>query len=91
MKNLCNLVFKLVNSLLKKFVLWLPVTNYHFAWCSVVINVIFNTCFGSTNCHKGKSYFRDLLVMILNLVGGNCMRLLLQDRFFFQIMNYEGF
>jgi hypothetical protein len=30
------------------------VTNYRFKWCSVVINVIFNTCFGSVICYIGK-------------------------------------
>jgi hypothetical protein len=27
---------------------------------SVVINVIFNTCFGSTICYIGKFYFKDI-------------------------------
>jgi hypothetical protein len=54
MKNISDSEFKkLANSLLRKFVfllscnVWLPVmpsvTNYHFTWCSVVINVIFDT------------------------------------------------
>jgi hypothetical protein len=29
-------------------------------WYSIVINVIFSTCFGSFICHIGKFYFRDI-------------------------------
>jgi hypothetical protein len=56
MKNLCNSAFflKLAKYLLEKIVLLLSVqyaiachaitvTNYHFMWCSVVIEVMFNT------------------------------------------------
>jgi len=28
-------------------------------WCSVVINVIFNTCFSSIICYIGKFYFKE--------------------------------
>jgi hypothetical protein len=59
MKNLYNSILKNVNNLLKKLVLLLlvqyavtckaiAVTDYHLLWCSVVINVIFNTCFGKS-------------------------------------------
>jgi hypothetical protein len=56
MKNLHNKTFflKLANSLLEKLLLLLlvryaitrraiRVKNYHFTWCSVVINLMFNT------------------------------------------------
>jgi hypothetical protein len=39
----------------------ITVTNYRFTWCSVLINVVFNACFGSTICHMGKFYFNDIL------------------------------
>jgi hypothetical protein len=55
MKNLCNTIFflRLRNILLTKIVLLLSVqypvtchtisvTNYHFTWYSLVINVVFN-------------------------------------------------
>jgi hypothetical protein len=37
----------------------MPATNYHSTWCSVVINVIYNTCFGSRDivCYIGNFHF----------------------------------
>jgi hypothetical protein len=72
---------KLANSLLRKLVLLLSVqyavachaitvTNYCFTWCSVVINVIRNICFGSIICYIGKFYYEDIfLIFILYCVG----------------------
>jgi hypothetical protein len=59
----------------------ITVTDYHFTWCSVVVNAIFNTCFGSITCYVGKFYFRVFLIFVLNYFG----------RFFLQMMNYRGF
>jgi hypothetical protein len=70
MKNLYNShVKKSANNFLKKLVLFLlmqyaatchtiTLTNYHFTWCSGVINVIFNICFGIITYHISKFYFR---------------------------------
>jgi len=38
----------------------ITVTNYHFKWSSVVINVMFNTRFGSIICYIGTFYFEDI-------------------------------
>jgi hypothetical protein len=80
MKNLYNSHEKIVN-LLIKFVLILllyavtchatTVTNCHFMWCSVVINVICNTYFSSISCYIGKFYFEVFLIVILNYLGGS--------------------
>jgi hypothetical protein len=70
MKNLYNSKLKKANNLLKQLVLLLwvqyavtchtiTVTNYCFVGCSVVTDVIFNTCFGSIICYIGKFYFKD--------------------------------
>jgi hypothetical protein len=37
--------------------------------CSVVINVIFNTCFGSIVCYIGEFYFEDFLNYHFELFG----------------------
>jgi hypothetical protein len=73
MKNLCNSksLTKLAKHLLRQLVLLLSVrytvacntitvANYHLMWCSVVINMIFNTCFGSVICYIGKFYFKHI-------------------------------
>jgi hypothetical protein len=36
-------------------------TNYSFTWCSLLINVIFNTCFSSVICYIGRYYFEDIV------------------------------
>jgi hypothetical protein len=41
----------------------ITVIDYCFTWCSVVINVIFNTCYSSIVCHIGKFYFRFFFVI----------------------------
>jgi hypothetical protein len=90
------------NSLLKKLVLLLlvwyavschtiTVTNYHFMWCSIVINVIFSTCFGSIICYIGKFYFEDFLNCNFKLFGEKCMEIITTGLIFFCIMNYQGF
>jgi hypothetical protein len=88
MKNLYNSTFKKANSLLKKLVLLLlvqyvfachtiTVTKKHFTCCSVVLNVMFNTCFGSTICYTGKFYIEDFsLNCHLELSGKNCMKII---------------
>jgi hypothetical protein len=42
----------------------ITVTNYHFI-CSVVINAIFNTRFGSIICHIDKLHFKDIFSSVI--------------------------
>jgi hypothetical protein len=103
MKNLYNSNKKLVKNSLKKLTLLLlvlyvvvchaiTVTNYYYIWCSVMINEIFSTCFGSIICFIGKFYFKNIFkIVILNYLWGTVWELSLHDRFFFQIMNYQSF
>jgi hypothetical protein len=70
MKNIYNSnKKKAADNLLKKLVLPLSVqyavachditiTNYHFTWCSAVINMIFTTGFSSITCCIGKFYVK---------------------------------
>jgi hypothetical protein len=65
----------------------IAVTNYRFTWCSVVIKVICNTCFGSIICYVGKFYFEDILLNChLELFGENYMEIITTGQIFF---NYE--
>jgi hypothetical protein len=101
MKNLCNsnLLKKLASSLLKELVLLLllkyavtcraiTVKNYHFIWCTVVINVIFNPCFGSIICHISKFYFKDIFLNChFELFWENCMKITITGQIF--LLNYK--
>jgi hypothetical protein len=49
----------------------ITVTNYRFRWCSAVINVICNTCFGSVICYTSKFYFEDFLNFHFESFGEN--------------------
>jgi hypothetical protein len=101
MKNLYLLLIflKLANSLLKELVLLLSVryavtcdaftlTNYKFTWCSEVISIIFNSCFGSISCYVGKFHFEDLFLNChFKLFGDNCMKIIITGHIF--LLNYE--
>jgi hypothetical protein len=65
----------------------ITVRNYHFTWCSIVINVIFNTCFGSILCYIGKFYFGDFFKLSFELFGEKCMKIINTGQIF--ISNYQ--
>jgi hypothetical protein len=82
---------KLVLLLLVRYVVThhvITVTNYHFTWCSVVMNVIFNTCVGSIICYIGKFYFEDFFFNCnFKLFGENCMKIITTGQIC--LSNYE--
>jgi hypothetical protein len=55
----------------------ITVTDYRFTWCSVVMNVIFNTCFVSVIYHIGKYCFKDFLNCHFELFMENCMKVII--------------
>jgi hypothetical protein len=57
----------------------------------VVINVIFNTCFGNIILHISKFYFKDFLTCNFELFGENFMKIITTGQIFLQITNYQGF
>jgi hypothetical protein len=69
----------------------ITVKNYHFTWCSVVKNVIFNTCFSSTICYVGIFYFEDFFNCHLELFGENCMKILTTGQIFLLSYKWSGF
>jgi hypothetical protein len=101
---------KLANNLLEKLVLLLlvwyaiachaiTVTNLHFTWYSVVINLMFNTVkplsiFSERNI-KNKQWMQEKnsceTVMYSKIFGRAIWKLSLQCRVFFLITNYQGF
>jgi hypothetical protein len=69
----------------------ITVTNYRSTWFSVKINAIFNT-FGSLIGYIGKFYLKDIFLNHnFEFLGRTVEKLSLQDTFFFQIINYQGF
>jgi hypothetical protein len=64
-------------------------TNYHSTSCSVLVNVIFNTCFGCYRMSHRQILFQRYFCHF-KLLGSTVWKLLLQDRFFFRITNYQG-
>jgi hypothetical protein len=83
MKNLYDPKFikKIANNLFKKLSyrcnMQLPVTNYCFLRCSVVIKAIVNTCFSSIICYIGKFYFEDFLYSYFKLFKENYMKIII--------------
>jgi hypothetical protein len=66
----------------------ITVANYPFTWCSVVINVISNSCFGSVICYIGKFYIEDIVFNChFELFGENCMKIITTGQIF--ILNYK--
>jgi hypothetical protein len=58
-------------------------TIYHFTWCSVVINVIFNTCFSSFICFNGQILFeRNFFGCNFELFRENCMNSFFLEQIF---------
>jgi hypothetical protein len=77
----------------------ISITNYHFTWCSVVINVMFNavkplsivserTAINKDKCGKTIDVAK---LFILNYFERTIWKLSLQGRSFFRITNYQGF
>jgi hypothetical protein len=59
-----------------------------FMWCSVVVIVIFNTCFSSIVCYIGKFYFEDITLNCrFKLFGDNCMKIITKGQI--SLSNYE--
>jgi hypothetical protein len=69
----------------------ITVTNYHFTWCTVVINVIFNTCFRIVICYICKFYFKDFLHCNFELFSKKCMKIDITGHIFLLTTNYQGF
>jgi hypothetical protein len=64
----------------------ITVTKYRFAWCSVDINVSFNTCFGNIICYIGKFYFENIFNCRFELFWENCMIIIATGQIY---SNYE--
>jgi hypothetical protein len=64
----------------------ITVANYNLT-CSVVIYMIFNTCFGNITCCIGKFYFDDFLNGHFKLFVENCMKMTTMGQILFS--NYE--
>jgi hypothetical protein len=70
-------------------------SNYHFMWCSVVINVIINTAkplsIVSERTAKNKRQMwendRGRKVIYLELFGENCMQIITKGQIF--LLNYK--
>jgi hypothetical protein len=76
----------------------ITVTNYHFMWCSVLINVMFNTVKllsiiseRTTKNKRMRENYRCRKLFILNYLGIIVWKLSQQGRCFFWSMNYQGF
>jgi hypothetical protein len=102
MKNVCKskLKKKLANSLLEKLVLLLSVwyavachsitvTNYRFTWCTVVINVMFNTVKPLSIISKRTAEINNECgeVTYFKLFEENCMKIITTGQISFS--NYE--
>jgi hypothetical protein len=99
MKNLYNSKLKKVN-LLEKLVLLLlvqnaitchaiTVTNYHFTWCSAMINVMFNTVKPlsivserTVKIDDERGITTDAGVTYFKLFGENCMEIIIAGQIF---------